>query len=129
MEVAEGTSIDLGHWTVTEESVESYLKAVGDGQKLYLELGLAPPLALCAYALGVMLQKLSLPAGTIHSIQEMQVLSPIVIGQEVQGEAVPERPRIRGGLQFTTVAYSLKDKTGKPVQTGKTTVLTPAAEE
>ena len=121
--------IDLGRWTVTEDKVKGYLEAVDDVQELYLELGLAPPLALCAYALGALLDKMSLPAGTIHSIQEMEVVGATSIGQEVYGEAAPERPRSRGGLKFTTVVYTLRDGEGEVVQRGKTTVLTPAGEE
>lgn len=121
--------IDLGRWTVTEDKVKGYLEAVDDVQELYLELGLAPPLALCAYALGALLDKMSLPAGTIHSIQEMEVVGATSIGQEVYGEAAPERPRYRGGLKFTTVVYTLRDGEGEVVQRGKTTVLTPAGEE
>lgn len=120
-----GAGIDLGRWTVSAEWVRSYLAAVGDDPAARPELDAAPPLALCAWALGAMLEKLSLPAGTIHSIQEMESLAAVAVGQEISGEAVPERPRSRGGLQFTTVGYTLRDGAGRPVQTGKTTVLTP----
>ena len=120
-----GEAIDLGGWTFTEEWVHSYLEAVGDNQALYLELGLAPPLALCARALGSMLDKLSLPAGTIHSIQEMEAVAGAAIGEEIHGEARPERPRTRAGLTFMTVGYTLKNSRGDVVQTGKTAVLTP----
>ena len=124
MDVAAGEAIDLGCWTLTEESVKSYLDAVGDDLTMYLESGVAPPLALCARALGAMLEKLSLPPGTVHSIQEMEAVGPASIGQDICGEAVPERPRKRGGLQFMTVAYTLRNDSGHVVQTGKTTVLT-----
>ena len=117
--------IDLGSWTVTEEKVKGYLEAVGDTQELYLELGLAPPLALCAYVLGALLDKMSLPAGTVHSIQEMEVVAATAIGMEIHGEAMPERPRTRAGLTFVTVGYTVKNGAGEVVQTGKTTVLTP----
>ena len=128
MDIATDATIDLGSWTLTAESVREYLDAVGDDQGTYAESGLAPPLALCAFALGAMLEKLSLPAGTIHSIQEMEVLAGVAVGQEVRGEAVCERPRSRGGLRFLTVAYTLKNESGDVVQTGKTTVLTPEGE-
>lgn len=118
--------IDLGSWQLTEERIRQYLEAVGDSPELYLQRGLAPPLALSAYALGALLEKLNLPPGTIHSLQEMEAAKPVALGQEVSGCAVLEQPRHRGGLQFTTVTYTLQDSSGSPVQTGKTTVLTPA---
>ena len=125
MDIATDATIDLGSWTLTGESVREYLDAVGDDQGIYTESGLAPPLALCAFALGAMLEKLSLPAGTIHSIQEMEVLASVSVGQAIRGEAVCERPRSRGGLRFLTVGYTLRNESGDAVQTGKTTVLTP----
>lgn len=118
--------IDLGSWRLTEERVGQYLDAVGDSLELYGQHGLVPPLALAAYALGALLEKLNLPPGTIHSVQEMEVAGPVAMGQEVNGRAALERPRQRGGLQFTTVTYTLRDSGGATVQTGKTTVLTPA---
>ena len=119
------TDIDLGCWQLTEEKLRQYLAAVGDTPDLYLQHGLAPPLALSAYALGALLDKLNLPPGTIHSVQEMEVVAPVAIGQEISGRAVLERPRRRGGWQFITVTYTLHDGNGVPVQTGKTTVLAP----
>ena len=128
MDITAGAAIDLGSWTLTEQSVREYLDAVADDLGLYMEAGLVPPLALCAWALGAMLEKLSLPAGTIHSIQEMEALARVAIGDEIRGEAVPERPRNRGGLRFMTVGYTLQNGSGDIVQRGKTTVLTPEGE-
>ena len=129
MDVASGLAIDLGGWTLTEDLVKGYLDAVDDDLAVYAETGLAPPLALCAWALGAMLDKMSLPAGTIHSIQEMEALAAVAVGDEIRGEAVPERPRTRAGLRFMTVTYSLKNGSGQIVQAGKTTVLTPEEAE
>lgn len=118
--------IDLGNWQLTEERIRQYLAAVGDSPELYWQHGLTPPLALSAYALGALLEKLNLPPGTVHSLQEMEAAGPVAIGEEISGRAVLERPRQRAGLQFTTVTYTLRDGRGATVQTGKTTVLTPA---
>ena len=128
MNIVDGASIDLGNWTLTEEPVREYLGAVGDDLSIYASARLAPPLVLCAYALEAVLQRLSLPAGTIHSIQEMEALAGVAFGEVVHGQAVPERPRSRGGLRFMTVGYSLYNGSGDLVQRGKTTVLTPEGE-
>ena len=98
---------------------------MGDDLAVYRDAGAVPPLALCAWALGAMLKKLSLPAGTVHSIQEMEARAAVAVGEEIHGLAVPERPRTRGGLRFMTVGYTLENGAGDIVQTGKTTVLTP----
>ena len=125
MENAAETAIELGSWTITGEWVREYLQATGDGLDIYEESGAIPPLALCARTLGAVLEKLSLPGGTIHSIQEMEAAAIVTVGEVVHAEAVPERPRARGGLRFMTVGYTLKNEAGEVVQTGKTTVLTP----
>lgn len=120
--------IQLGEWLVTPEWVQSYLEAVGDSPGNYLQLGLAPPLALTACVLGRVLEMLELPGGTIHSLQEMETLVPLEIGSRVNGVARRDPPRRRGGLEFTTVSYTLSGPGGQPVQRGRTTVLTPAPE-
>jgi hypothetical protein len=125
VKIAAGAVIDLGGWTLTEQSVGEYLDAVGDDLGVYAETGLVPPLALCAWSLGAMLDQLSLPAGTIHSIQEMEVVAGVTVGEAIRAEAIPERPRSRGGLRFMTVGCTLYNGAGEVVQRGKTTVLTP----
>jgi hypothetical protein len=59
----------------------------------------------------------------------MDALLPVSIGAEIHGMAVLERPRRRGNLQFTSLAYTLQDGGGATVQTGKTTVLVPVGGE
>lgn len=118
--------VQLGEWLVTPEWVESYVEAVGDSPGIYLQHGLVPPLALTACVLGRVLETLELPGGTIHSLQEMETLAPLEIGSRVTGVARQEPPRRRGGLEFTTVSYTLAGPGGLPVQCGRTTVLAPS---
>ncbi len=118
--------IQLGEWLVTPEWVQSYVEAVGEAPGNYLQLGLVPPLALTACVLGRVLETLELPGGTIHSLQELETLAPLEIGSSVTGVARQDPPRRRGGLEFTTVSYTLSGPGGQPVQRGRTTVLTPA---
>lgn len=108
--------------------MRDYLEAVGDSHDAYDELALAPPLALAAHALGVMLEKLALPPGTIHSLQEVETLRPVAYDTEVFGSASVDPPRRRGQLQFTTVVFTLVDGAGEKLLTGKTTVLTTGKE-
>jgi acyl dehydratase len=118
--------MDLGCWSITEEGMQQYLNAVGDTLPIYQQAGLVPPLALAAYALGALLEKLALPAGTIHSLQELQVQRPVRFGEEISGTAYLERPRRRGEVQFITASYALLDRNGQKVLTGKSTVLVPS---
>ena len=115
--------IELGCWGVTEEWIGEYLEAVGDSLPIYLQLGLAPSLALAARALEALLDRLDLPAGAIHSLQELQTRRAVGIGEEISGVARLRPARQRGGLQFITVDFILRNGAGDEVQTGKSTVL------
>ena len=53
-----------------------YLHAVGDELPIYGESGIAPPLMLTAKVVGLLLDRLSLPDGAIHSLQDVETISP-----------------------------------------------------
>ena len=121
-------AIDLGRWQITADGVREYLDAVGDASPVYLETGTPPPLMLTARVVGRLLERLSLPDGAIHSLQDVETVNPASVGSEVLGTARLEPPRERGGLRFLTVNYSVADSIGgRELQRGKTTVLLPAA--
>ncbi len=123
MGLSRQTEIRLDPWQLSPDWVAGYLAAVGDPSPVYGEHGLAPPLALAARTLGQLLDKLSLPAGAIHSLQELEALGPIRPGQQVLGAAQLECPRRRGNLEFRTVAYRLQNRQGVALLSGKSTVL------
>ena len=121
----------LGRVSVAAKPVDDYLRAVGDELPIYRQTGLAPPLYAAAAALGLLLKTLQLPPGAIHSLQEINTLSPITIGGELQAVANLDRPRQRGNLQFITASCALTavaddpSAVPAPALTGKTTVMAP----
>ncbi len=121
-------SLELGWVCAGTKAVEDYLRAVGDELDIYRQTGLAPPLYGTAAALGLMLKSLNLPPGAIHSLQEVDTLCPIPLGQELQAVSVLERPRQRAGLRFITAACALENASAVPVLTGKSTVMVAEAE-
>ena len=121
-------AIELGSWQITADGVQDYLDAVGDSLPTYLETGAPPPLMLTARVIGLLLERLSLPDGAVHSLQDVETVSAAAIGSVVSARAWPESPRERGGLRFMTVNYSIADEdTGRELQRGKTTTLMPPA--
>ena len=80
-------------------------------------------MALAAHALGALLDKLALPPGTIHSLQEVETVKPTLWGTEVEATAIVDPPRRRGGLKFITASFSVTDRSGSELIYGKTTVL------
>lgn len=115
--------MELGSWELTEEFVHDYLSAVGDGLPLYARYGLVPPVALAARALGSLLERLELPPGAIHSLQEVSALTPVAVGQTVTARASVGGPKRRGGMEFITAEVCLNDKEDKEVLSSKSTVL------
>ena len=121
-------AIDLGSWQITADGVREYLDAVGDGLPVYLETGTPPPLMLTARVVGRLLERLSLPDGAVHSLQDVETVNAPPIGAEVSATAQLEPARERGGMRFLTVNYSVADASGGGIlQRGKTTVLLQAA--
>lgn len=122
------TSLDLGSWQINADAVQEYLDAVGDDLPVYQDTGIAPPLMLTARVVGLLLDRLSLPDGAIHSLQDVETVNAPKIGVTAATTARVDPPRERGGLRFLTVNYSVTDAdSGAELQRGRTTVLLPAS--
>ena len=121
------TKISLGAWEITVDAVEQYLAAVGDKLPVYLASGAAPPLMLAARVVGRLLERLSLPDGAIHSLQDVETINAPRIGALVSADAQIEPARERGGMRFLTVNYTVTEEGGGLIlMRGRTTVLLPA---
>lgn len=123
MSVKVEPGLDLGECMVAEDRVRRYVEAVGDQQRVYFDHSLIPPVAMTAWALGAILDKLALPDGAIHSSQEVETLGGAGFPGVYRITADPGKPRQRGNLAFLTVSYSVADSEGRLVQRGKSTVL------
>lgn len=123
------TAIALGSWEITADAMREYLDATGDTLPVYQVAGIAPPLMLTARVVGLLLDRLSLPDGAIHSLQDVETVAPPRIGTSVSATAKVDPARERGGLTFLTVNYRVSDNSdGSELQRGRTTVLLPAAQ-
>ena len=119
----ERIELDLGGWKVSDEFVGDYLRAVGDGLPTYFRHRLVPPVALAARALGSLLEKLELPPGAIHSLQEIETIEPVPFGEEITGTAIVGPTKRRGGMEFITVGLTLKNREGCSTLGSKSTVI------
>ena len=115
--------LDLGGWEVTEQYLCDYLAAVGDSTAVYFQHSLAPPVALAARALGALLEYLDLPPGAVHSLQEIVTLEPVSFHQNITGTASVSSPKRRGGMEFISAGFTLRDGQAREVLAGKSTVL------
>jgi acyl dehydratase len=117
--------IDLGSWTLDAEFVGEYLGAVEDTSGLYGSLGVVPPMALAARALGGLMEALALPPGTVHASQEVEHRGMVVVGQEVSCVARLSRPRRHGDWSLVSAEFAVSNPGGEVVLVGKSTVLVP----
>ena len=125
--IKQGT-LNLGRWTVDRRFLEGYLDATFDASPIYEELGVVPPLALAARAIGALLEELSLPAGTVHAAQELDYKRLVKLGEEVTCMANLSRLSTRGDWHFIAVSFTMSGKDGQVLVGGKSTVLAPASE-
>ena len=119
-------AISLGSWDVTSEAVHEYLSAVGDNLPLYTDSQCAPPIMLAARVVALLLERLSLPDGAIHSLQDIETVDALPVGATVSATATVDPVRERGGMRFLTVHYAVsQDATGSNLMKGRITVLLP----
>ena len=119
----EGVAVDLGGWEVNDEFVGDYLWAVGDGLPTYFQHRLIPPVAMVARALAYLLERLELPPGAIHSLQEIETIKPVPFGEEITGTGYVSPSGHRGEMEFITARLTLKNSEGQPILESKSTVL------
>ena len=123
-----GEDFNLGSWVVGHDLAEEYLRVVDDGSSVYRDLGVVPPLALAARALGALLKELGLPPGAIHASQELDCRRTVSLGEEVSCIARLSRPIRRGDWQFISADFNMYAADGEGLISGKSTVLVPLAE-
>ena len=114
------------------ETISEYLEAVDDTSSLYYQpnnpqalTGLIPPTAIATYAMKMLLQRLELPAGSIHASLELEFLKAIEIGTRIICNAKVSQKWQRGKFNFLTIDLSVLDQSKEPVQSGKVGLILP----
>ena len=114
-------------FSLTEAAVSPYLEAVEDRNPLYLERGLAPPLAVAARALGALLDLIELPPGTLHAGQEVEVRGGVPIGAALALAGRIAQRSERAGLIVSIIEFEVTPEgSASAALTGRTTVMAPA---
>ena len=88
---------------VTEEMAGAYVRAVGDECALYAEEGLVPPMAVAALVMAEAMDAVSLPAGTVHTGQELTFSHAVAMGSAVRCSATVAANSVRRGTRFLTL--------------------------
>ncbi len=104
--------------------VDAYLVATRDASTIYADTGLVPPLAVAARALGALLDVIELPAGSLHTGQEVDVQAGVAapVSLEMSGR-IAQRSK-RAGLIIAVLEFQVS-QAGKSdsILTGRTTIM------
>jgi hypothetical protein len=111
---------------VSSDAVAAYLDAVQDANGIYRELGLAPPLGVAAAALGALLELLELPAGTLHTGQEIEMRGGVPMGCTCAVRGRIAQRSERAGLVIAALEFEITlAGSREPALVGRTTVMMP----
>jgi acyl dehydratase len=125
------TDIEPGHafattnLTITPEMSRAYRTATGDAQAaLYNSLGVVPPLAVAALALGELLKQVSLPEGSLHASESLEFHAAVPEGARLECRARLAQRSMRAGWVVSVLETELLHGAA-PAVTARATVLSP----
>ena len=124
------TPLDLSREAVINllNSVEAALPENENGVEL------VPPSVVASLSLGVLLQHVSLPLGSLHASQEIRVWRPIPVGTRAVCEALVANVSNRAGMTLVSLDFNVDSHPDEPgggeqLATGTGTVMFPADSE
>ncbi|MBF6599690.1 MAG: hypothetical protein IVW36_04185 [Dehalococcoidia bacterium] len=118
-----GHAFTPARFTPQAADVRAYLDAVGDGTS-YGDA--VPPLAALALGLAALQEQLSLPAGSLHTGQEVEQLAVMRAGEDLTLSGEIAQRSERQGLVISVIALEVA-AAGAPALRARTTILVPAA--
>ena len=111
--------------SVTADDVRAYLDATGEPTERWEDA--APPLALGAFTLGALMERLLLPGGAIHTGQEFEFLRAVTPGEPLEASLRVAQRGERRGMVIVAFECELRAAAGLVLR-GRTTVVAPARE-
>lgn len=126
--VVTGYVIASTGYTFLKSDVDAYLGATGDDAALYRDSGIIPPMAVAALAMGAISDNIAFPEGAVHVSQQMQFGGAVKVGDSVNCTSKVLGRRRRGQFNMLTLGIDISNEDGKPVYSGRTSVLLPQQE-
>ncbi len=114
--------------------VRRYVEAVEDANRTYFDndgrLAWAPPLAAAAFALKAVMDQASLPAGSLHTGQDLEFRRPIAADSDLTAHAsVVQRSEMRG-MAVSVIEFEVRLSGQEDVVlVGRSTVMAPLSQE
>ena len=89
----------------SREEVSQYLDAIEDNSIEYLEETKTPPLAILAQVMAEAISEIGLPAGTVHTNQEIEWMKSINLGTTVDCVCTINSNLERNGARFLILEF------------------------
>lgn len=112
---------------ITGPMADAYIRAVGDRCMLYAEERLVPPMAVAALVMAEAMDAVSLPAGTVHTGQELTFSRPVAMGSAVRCSATVAANSVRRGTRFLTLDLR-GERDGETAVEGRAALAVPEAD-
>jgi len=109
--------------------VAAYLGAAEDTSHLYRDFSLVPPMAVAAYAMAALSQRIALPPGTIHVSQELEFMGTVSVDDSLISHATVSRNQHRGKLHLLAIETNVCNQNQQAVLSGKSAFLLPEQDD
>ena len=113
---------------LSSHDVMVYLESVQDSRFGVELVGWVPPASLAAYALGSILNEISLPSGSVHASQEISLNRGVRDYEVVTFSATLVQNSIRKNWRFLSIEFVGEGESGCEFLNGKAVVLVPVSE-
>jgi hypothetical protein len=117
-----GDSLPPFEITLGPAEIVAYLEATGEDPARWVDA--VPPLALGAFTLAGLMERVVVPTGVVHTGQEFTFNAAVPPGQAVEAALTVAARSERRGAVITVVASELRID-GRVIGSGRMTVLVP----
>jgi acyl dehydratase len=115
-------------YQLNADAIAGYVDAVDDRSEVYVQAemqAVVSPMAVAALGLRGVIEELAVPAGSLHSGQELEFKREARIGDKLVCQATVLQNSVRGEWRFLVVQLSAEDDSGLQVMSGKSTLVVP----
>ena len=113
---------------VSADAAASYRSAVGDDEPRSAEEHVVPPMAVAAMVMGAAMEAVELPAGAVHTAQELEFARPVEEGAPLTCSATVVSNSVRRGTRFIVLEMLGVDGAETALSARSTIVINGASE-
>ena len=106
---------------MTAADAAAYRSAVDDDGPLYEQEHVVPPMAVAALVMGAAMRAVELPAGAVHTGQELDFVRPVPEQAELRCVATVAQNSVRRGTRFLVIGIQ-GSLGGETAVSGKATI-------